>query len=76
MEIGKIYYWQDGGWHGLSQIVRFTDRFIYYTDYPKTIDKPSRKTIKNFNKSHSCYSYNCEYAYTYKEDIIGSIQSL
>lgn len=70
LEIGKVCYWQDGGWHGCHIIVKISERFVYCKTYEnkKATGKISRYSKKRFLERHNVFSHTCEYG-SYHDNI-------
>jgi hypothetical protein len=76
---GLVCYWQDGGWHGCHQIIKWNERFVYYIDFhdnekKKEIKQLYKTGLKKFLESHSIYKHTCEYGNFHKN--IGNIIQL
>ena len=66
LHIGLVTHWEDSRWHGINQIVRFTNRFVWYINpenkgYLK--EKPLRRSVKGFCEENTCNRYVCECQY-------------
>ena len=64
LKIGRVFYWQDGGWHGCHVVTRWNKRYVYYRQYPmkKYNDyKEYRKPLSEFLEIHEKYPHKCSY---------------
>ena len=46
---GLVLHYQDGGWHGMAQIVKYNDRYVWARD-PESFDK----TVRRYNRKIFC----------------------
>jgi len=76
LQIGLICYWQDCGFHGCHQIVKFNCRFVHYIDpEEKGINKQIfKKGIRIFLNSHIIYTNCCDYGSYHKN--IGKVLTI
>lgn len=65
LAIGRVCYWQDGGWHGCNIIVKLSIRFVYFKTYQngKITDptKTTRYSKKRFLATHEVFPNACTY---------------
>lgn len=75
VELGVVYYWSDGGWHGTVLVVRKSNRYVYYI-----VDYKSEKKQRIFKEllSEFIKKYHCDSSkrtgegWEYIHDDIGS----
>jgi hypothetical protein len=73
--LGKPYYWQDGGWHGLHVPVRATAHNVWFCDHDDKLDLDNihRSSMNEWHKDRdradSAVSEGFGYANMHKEDL-------
>ena len=45
LEVGLVYYWQQGGWHGADIITRISKRFVWIKGYPINPNENSKQLL-------------------------------
>lgn len=71
LKIGLVTHWQSSGWHGLHQIVKFNNQFVYVTNPESKFDKSRisklpKNTFLFQNSTGNCWDVICDYPETHR----------
>lgn len=72
---GLVCYWQDGGWHGVVQIIKWNKRYVHFKIVQNKCykNKLSKTALSKFLDEHEIYEHRCEYGSYHKN--IGEVIS-
>jgi len=80
LEVGLVYYWQQGGWHGADIITRISKRFVWIKGYPiNPNEKEVRKSKKDMLSNKYVYYQFTTFGrgdYVHYYENIGTIQPI
>ena len=75
-KIDKVYFYQDGGWHGTHIVVKLSERFVWWAHYPFSKGyRIMKSTRKDFQAQHQCVNivYNRDNWHGDEHKFIGKI---